>query len=293
MKILAIDLGGMSAKIGLIEDKVILKRWTIKTDVDDLWGNIKNNLTDITLNDFDVVGISLPGFIDHDKGVVTLAGNLNLKNYDVKSNFSKHFPNKPTFVVNDANAATLGEFWVGAGGKYESMLLYTIGTGVGGGVVLNGKLIYGKNGYAGEFGHGGQFQDKWPCTCGLKGCVEPVSSATGIEKELTNHFGTKTTILDVSKKFISGDSEITKIFEGALRPLAKHIATMLTALNPEAVIIGGGPSALGEPLRKLIEQLVHEYSLDFVAESVEVLLAETKNDAGMLGAAYWALTMNK
>lgn len=287
MKILAIDLGGQSTKVALLDGEIIVKKWKIDTDLNNIFKNIKDNLTDLNDKDYDVIGLSMPGFIDHEKAIVTLAGNLNLKNFDIKKEFKKYF-SKPVYVLNDANAATLGEFWVGAGKKHKSIILYTIGTGIGGGIVLNGQLIYGKNGYAGELGHGGHFQDVRPCTCGLKHCLEATSSASGIEKDLKAHFKKDIKLIDVAEDFKNGDKEIIEIFKNALRPLAQHMATMETALNPDAIIIGGGPSAIGEPLRKLIEDLIFENQLDFVAQATEILIAQKGNDAGVYGAAYFA-----
>lgn len=285
--ILSIDLGGTSAKVAFFQDGKITKRWQIDTDINNIWKNIFNNLEGLDLKEVELLGISMPGFIDHKNGVVKLAGNLNLKDYSPAEDIKKII-DVPTYIVNDANAATLGEFWKGAGAKYNSILLYTIGTGIGGGAIIENELVYGKDGYAGEFGHGGNFQDKYPCSCGLKHCLEPLSSATGITKLL------KENGLDISVKEAGEiwSDQIQDIFKIALRPLASHMAIMQTAVNPDAIIIGGGPSNIGERLRKLIEDLVREEQLGFVADATEIVIAQTKNDAGVYGAAYWAITQN-
>lgn len=286
MNILAIDLGGTSAKIGLIKNEKVVKTWQILTNTADVWGNIKMHLIDLDLDEVDAIGLSTPGFIDHKNGIIKLAGNLNWKDYDVKKDFVKYF-NKPVYVLNDANAAALGEFWQGAGKAFDSIVMYTIGTGIGGGLIINGKLVYGKDGYAGELGHGGNFQSKWACTCGLKHCVEPVSSATGITKSLKEG-GYNITVKEAGE-LIDSDPKVRKIFKDSLTPLGMHISTMQCALNPDAIIIGGGPSNIGEPLRKIIQEVVDENQLDFITKSTKIVLATTKNDAGMLGAAYWAI----
>lgn len=290
MKILAIDLGGTSAKIGLFDNDKIVKTWQILTKVDDIWGNIRTHLVGLDLNEVDAIGLSTPGFIDHKNGIVKLAGNLKWKDYDVKKDFIKYF-NKPVYVLNDANAAALGEYWQGAGKEYDSIVLYTIGTGVGGGIIMNGQLVYGKDGYAGELGHGGNFQNKWACTCGLKHCIEPVSSATGITKML-KEAGFNITVKEAGE-MIETNPRVRAVFKEALTPLGLHISTMQCALNPDAIIIGGGPSNIGEPLRKIIQEIVDENQLDFIAKSTKIVLATTKNDAGMLGAACWAIQNHK
>ncbi|CAM9120558.1 ROK family protein [Mycoplasma marinum] len=288
MNILAIDLGGTSAKVALIKDEQIIKRWNILTKVGDIFQNIKDNLEGLDLEKVDRIGLSMPGFIDHKTGIVTLSGNLKLNDFDTKKEFKKIF-GKDVYVVNDANAAALGEYWKGLDKQYSSIILYTIGTGIGGGLILDDKLISGAHGFAGEFGHAGVMQNKFECACGLKNCVEPLSSATGIEKLLTEHFKEKTTIKDVSSKIIQKDPKVTQILRDALKPLCNHIAIMQTAVNPEAVIIGGGPSVLGQALIDIIEENLKEIQLPFILEKTKILIAKTKNDAGIYGAAIWAI----
>jgi len=289
MKTLAIDLGGTSAKIALFDHDKILKRWQVPTKKRGIWQNIKDNLTDLKDEEYDVVSIAMTGFIDHKTGIIVWAENLDdLRDYDARADASKVFGNKMTYVINDANAAALGEYWKGSAKDDESTIFYTIGTGIGGGIVMNGQLIYGVRGMAGEFGHCGDFQTKYKCICGQKACIEPLSSAIGITKLLKEN-GFDITVKEAGVMLNEGNKEIEKIFRTALKPLAVHMAIMEMALNPESIIIGGGPSAIGEPLRKIIEDLVNENCLDFIAEATKIKLAETKNDAGIYGAAFWAL----
>lgn len=290
MKVLAIDLGGTSAKVGLIENKRILKTWNIWTNKANVWKNLKSELWGLNLDEVDVIGLSVPGLVDHENGIIKLAGNLEWRNYDAKSAFLEHF-NKPVYVINDANAAALGEYWMGSGKDYRNIIFYTIGTGIGGGVVVDDQLVYGKNGYAGEFGHGGFFQSEKPCSCGLQHCIEPISSATGISEALRD--GGYDISVKEAGELLTIDKNVKKIFKDALRPLAMHISAMQFALNPEAVIIGGGPSNIGNHLRQLIDELVREYQLQFICNTTPILLATTTNDAGMWGAAYWALTKHQ
>ena len=288
MKILSIDLGGTSSKIALFDKNKIIKKWNIKTNLNDIWWNIKNNLTNLKDEEYEIVSLSIPGFIDHEKGIIKLSGNLNLKNYSIQENVKKIFNNKKIFSINDANAAALGEFWKGAAKKDHSTILYTLGTGIGGGIIINNELVYGSNGYAGELGHGGNFQNKWSCTCGLNNCIEPVSSATGITRSLKEN-GFKISVKEAGELLKKGNKKIINIFKESLKPLALHITIMQTAFNPNSIIIGGGPSNIGEPLRKIIEQLVKENQLNFISSTTKIKIAETKNDAGVYGAAYWAI----
>ncbi len=287
MNILSIDLGGTTAKVAVVQNDEIIQRWTIPTKLDNIFENIKNNLEGLEISTIDSIGVSMPGFLNHETGVVTLSGNLKLKNFDVKKEIKKLF-NKNAYIINDANAAAMGEYWKGAGSQFSSIIFYTIGTGIGGGLILNDKLVYGNSGYAGEFGHAGLMQNEIKCACGLKNCVEPMSSATGIERLLKEHFGKPVKLKDVNKDIIAKKPEFIKIMKKALRPLASHMAVMQTAINPDAIIIGGGPSVLGKSLTDIIEELIKEFQLPFMQAATKILIATTKNDAGIYGAALWA-----
>ena len=287
--ILGIDIGGTTTKIGIVKDKKITKRYVIdthpKTLIDDIIKSLKDNNVD--LKDIISIGCAVPGFINHTEGIITLSGNLGFKDYKFKKEFEKKI-NKPVAVVNDANAAALGEFWAGAGSKYSSLVLYTLGTGVGGGIVIGGQLVFGQNDYAGELGHGGNFQNERPCSCGLKNCIEPMSSAKGIEQSLLEVTGKKMSVKDSVKDFIAKDPKVVEAYRKSLTPLANHIATMETAINPSVIIIGGGPSNIGKPLTDFISELVKEVQIGFIHDSTLIMVAETGNDAGILGAAYWS-----
>ncbi|WKX02552.1 ROK family protein [Candidatus Mycoplasma mahonii] len=291
--ILGIDIGGTTIKIGVVKDKKIVKKYILKTNKNNVINDIIDSfsLNNINLDDIKAIGCAVPGFIDHKNGIVTLSGNLNLKNYKFKEEFERKIK-RDVFVVNDANAAALGEYWVGAGSDYNSLVLYTIGAGIGGGIVINGQLIFGENGYAGEFGHGGFFQDERECTCGLKNCVEPMSSAIGIEKSLFEITGKKSTVREAAQSFIDGDSKIVEAFSKSLRPLAEHISIMESAINPAVIIIAGSPSTIGKPLTDLLKWMVEDFQHDFIAKPTKILSAKTGADAGIYGAAYWTFNNN-
>ncbi len=292
MNILAIDLGGTTAKVALLQEEQIVKRWVIPTDIKNIFKNIKENLCGLNLDEVDSIGLSMPGFINHETGKVVLSGNLQLQDFDTKAEFKKIF-NKEVYVLNDANAATMGEYWVGAGKGFKSIILYTIGTGIGGGLVINNKLVYGADGFAGEFGHAGNMQNKINCSCGLDNCVEPVSSATGIEKILSDHYRKKVSLKEMNSAIIAREPEVTKLVQEALLPLSNHIAIMETAINPDAIIIGGGPSVLGQPLIDILSDNISKVQLPFLNKTRKLLIAKTKNDAGIYGAALWAKNQGK
>ncbi|WP_425380147.1 ROK family protein [Spiroplasma endosymbiont of Stenodema calcarata] len=253
------------------------------------------------------IGFAIPGFLDEKNGIVVLAGNLNWHYFNIKKEAEDIFQ-KPVHIINDANAAALAEYWDQTYDKKESLLLYTLGTGIGGGIILNGALWTGANGYAGEFGHGGYFQNHFPCTCGLEHCIEPVSSATGLTK-LINEVADKQQesslgnlkaklqrdlkLVDIKTLFDKNDEiTIATITEG-LVPLAYHIVTMLYILNPEIIILAGGVTNLGVKLKHILENLVKARIGDFMLKTFKIKISNLQDKAGMYGTGYYALSKIK
>ncbi|MGL4183722.1 MAG: ROK family protein [Metamycoplasmataceae bacterium] len=315
MKILGIDIGGTTVKGLLInsENKSIIKE--VKPFKTELGNDLKwlfNNLNNLGFSQdtYDLLGISIPGFLDHEKGIVISSGNMKINNLDVNKEVSKYI-NKKVFIINDANAAALGEHWAGAANSFSSFLYYTIGTGVGGALFLNNKLIYGSQSFAGEFGHGGSFtsyDDKISCGCGLKYCMEKGSNAKAYKNELKKialeknnsllankikERGEEFDLVDVVDLFHKNDENVIKAFSNASDAIAKHIATLLYAINPSAVIIGGGISGLGDSFSNLIKERTLLYADNIVLKKTIFKTALLKNTAGSFGAAYWAIINNK
>ncbi len=188
MNVLAIDLGGTSSKCAVFSTKkTILCEFKVATKKEAILENLKTEIDEqlikyhIDWSTISQIGFAISGFLDEKGGIVVLAGNLNWHYFNIKKEAENLFQ-RPVHIINDANAAVLAEYWDRIYDKKESLLLYTLGTGIGGGIVLDGRLWTGANGYAGEFGHRGYFQNRFPCTCGLQHCIEPVSSATGLTR---------------------------------------------------------------------------------------------------------------
>lgn len=209
--------------------------------------------------------------------------------------------NLPFFIGNDANVAALGEQWQGAGKGNSDVVMFTLGTGVGGGIVANGQLVTGQGGAAGEIGHlTVDTEYGFECTCGKKGCLEAVASATGIVNlahKFSNEYegdspikagidnGDEVTSKDIFDAAKTGDifaNLIVDKFVGYLGLAVSHIAN---TLSPSHIVIGGGVSAAGEFLRAKIAEHAREYTFPQIQETCQIVLAELGNDAGVIGAA--------
>lgn len=308
-KILAIDLGGNSAKCAIIDNQIITLKFEIPTPKDNILINLYEQITKkfsqnkVLWDDIKAISLSVPGAYDKSKGEIIYAGNLNWWNYPIFKEAKDIFNNQNVYILNDANAAVYGEWQKGQNGKPQSMMLYTLGTGIGHGIILNGQLWEGTNKYiASEGGHGGAFAgDDALCTCGVYGCLEVTSSATGIEKELNllknkQYVEKKLScsfdyikIVDIVDLFQNNDEIIVGIFNKSLLPLAKAIGYTQTILDLNKVVIGGGPSQLGNKIVNILLNNAKKYTTKVFWDSLNIEIAKLGNEAGVWGAYYWAL----
>ncbi len=317
--IFGIDLGGTSVKMGLLENEDLLETWQIPTNKDNQGANVLSEIAEsvykkalerkIAPADIIGIGIAVPGPVA-DGNVVTNCVNIGWKNMAVSDKLAACladlFDAVPTDfrvkTANDANAAALGEMWKGGGRGVDSIVMLTLGTGIGGGVVIGGKILAGSHGAGGEIGHMlcvAQKDISGACGCGRKGCLEQVASATGFvnyaklflkrtdqasvlrdklekEGEIFAH--------DVTRAAEAGDAVAMEIFDNICHYLGKAMANIAVVSDPECFVIGGGVSAAGEFLRRNIERHYKESAFFGVAET-KIELAELGNDAGVYGAA--------
>ena len=250
------------------------------------------------------VGVGVPGVIDMDKGRTLFLTNLpgQWRNVPLVEKLSEH-AKLPVRIINDARAMTLGEWQFGAGKGVDTVACYTLGTGIGGGLIINGRLHLGIGGAAGELGH--VIVDLYgpKCGCGSNGCMEafasgPAIAAMGMKAvvqglttriaELCEGDLNRITPELVCQAAIEGDSIAKDIYEQAGRYIGVGVASIVTAINPRRVIFGGGVAAAGEiildPIRRTVQSRVCLTDL----KSVQIVLAELGNSAGLIGAAYWA-----
>lgn len=308
--ILSIDLGGRSIKIGLFnKNGKLVHKFIVKTYIGQViekcYEGIIQQLEKINVNynQIEAIGFGCVGPIDHEKGISVFAEKIGWRNYPAREIAYKLF-RKPIFLINDARAAILGEYWAGGGKNYKNVIGYTIGTGVGGCVIIDGKIYRGSHNWAGEFGHGGLFHEERKCSCGLIGCVEGSSSANGIEDYLQKYIkerpwcevaklqdahNHKLTIKDIAPLIKQKEPSAIAIIHHGVKALSSNIGAMIYAFDPDVILIGGGPSALGQDLLDAIYSWLYICVKDFVLEKVKVRLCQLGNDAGMYGAAYCAL----
>lgn len=300
-----VDLGGTTVKLGFFDTEGnVLDKWEIKTRTENGGANIlpdiaqaiKDKMAEKSVAKEDVVGVGIgvPGPVDA-KGVVHKCVNLGWGVFNINDELSKHLDGITVKGGNDANVAALGEMWKGGGQGFESIVVVTLGTGVGGGIIMDGEILTGAKGAAGEIGHI-HVDDKETdvCGCGNQGCLEQYASATGIVRlaNRTLAANTKATCLkagEVSAKDVwdavkAGDEVAIEVAEQFGEYLGKGLACVAGVVNPEAFVIGGGVSKAGDILldyiRKNYTPVVFHASRD-----MEFRLATLGNDAGIYGAA--------
>lgn len=311
-KIIGIDLGGTSVKLAILTTEgEIQEKWSIKTNILDEGSHIVPDIIDsikhrfetygLTKEDFLGVGMGSPGVVDSEAGTVIGAYNLNWKTLQLVKDQFESALGLPFFIDNDANVAALGEQWVGAGNNNPNVVFVTLGTGVGGGVIAAGNLIRGVKGAGGELGHiTVDFDTPFACTCGKKGCLETVASATGIVN-LTRRYaeeyagdaklkqliddGEEVTAKDVFDLAKEGDDLALIVYRHFSNYLGVACANIAAVLNPAYIVLGGGVSAAGEFLLDGVRNVFADNSFPQIKESTQIVLATRGNDAGVLGAA--------
>ena len=297
-----VDVGGTTVKIGLFSgDGKLEEKYEIATDKSDQGAHIIEHIAakldeiiaekSYGILDCMGVGIGLPGPVD--RGMILGCVNLGWGIFSIVEEFSKAFHNVPVYAGNDANIAALGEYVAGAGKGMKNMMMVTLGTGVGGGIIIDGRILEGANGGAGEIGHipvNPQEQDT--CGCGKKGCLEQYASATGIVRiaeKLRKENGntalsagcTAKQVFDYAKE---GDELAMQAVEELGRYLGLALASCACVLNPEGIVIGGGVSRAGKILLDVTEKNFQTYVFK-PCRNVKFSLAELGNDAGIYGAA--------
>ncbi len=306
--VFGVDIGGTTVKLGLFDTEGnVLDKWEIPTRTEedgtkilpDIADSIRDKMKLIDKSSVMGVGVGAPGPIDSE-GIVHRAVNLGWGTFSVK-NTLEELLNIPVMAGNDANVAALGEMWMGGGQGYKDLIVVTLGTGVGGGIINNGKILTGAMGAAGEIGHihVNDNEDEI-CGCGNRGCLEQYSSATGITR-LANQLleaSDKDSVLrqgEVSAKTVfdavkARDPLAVEVAEKFGKYLGDALAAVAGVVNPEAIVIGGGVSKAGEVLIDFIRPH-YEKNVFHGNRQVVFSLATLGNDAGIYGAAKMVMDM--
>ncbi len=302
--VFGVDIGGTTVKMGLLDTAGnIIDKWEITTRKQDNGENILPDVADaiaaklkeknIDKSDVEGVGVGVPGPVDGN-GTIHCAVNLGWGTFNVNEKLSA-LTGLKAVSGNDANVAALGEMWKGGGQGYSSIVMVTLGTGVGGGIIINGKILAGASGAAGEIGHIHiNDNEERACGCGNKGCLEQYASATGIYHIAVRRFGEwkKNTLLtknDLSTRAVfdavkKGDELAVEIATEFGEYLGKGLAVIASTVNPEAFVIGGGVSKAGPVLMDYFVKPFKKYVFSGAGDS-KMVLATLGNDAGMYGAA--------
>ena len=304
--VFGIDVGGTSVKCGLFQtDGTLLDKWEIPTRTEnggseilpDIAKSVKAKMGEkgIAADDVAGVGIDVPGPVN-DKGELSIAVNLNWGYKNIVKELSDELGGMAVKAANDANAAALGEMWAGGGKGSKNLVMVTLGTGVGGGIIIDGKIVDGSRGYGGEIGHMtvDPFDDR-VCNCGKTGCLELYASATGIvyetkkalkkyEKSTTLKDITEVTSKDIFDAAKAGDEFAATQVDNLGKKLALAAGNIALMVDPEVFVIGGGVSKAGQILLDAINAHYKTYTFG-KAQETKFVLATLGNDAGIYGAA--------
>lgn len=300
-----VDIGGTSVKLGLFSSEgELLEKWEIPTRKEekgayilkDIAQSIENKREEKQITKEQIMGIGLdaPGPVTDD-GTIHVCVNVGWGTF----NLVKEFEALTGYIVkvgNDANVAALGESWKGGGKGCDNLVMVTLGTGVGGGIIINGKMVAGVNGAGGEIGH--MFavpEETQPCNCGRIGCLEQAASATGIvrvakrfiqkeEKESTLKQIKELTAKDVLDCAKQGDSLALEVMEYVCEHLGIVLSNIACVVDPEIFVIGGGVSKAGDFLLNCIQKHYQKHAF-YACKNVKFVIATLGNDAGIYGGA--------
>ena len=310
MKYVGVDIGGTNLKAGLVDESGELLAtqkmkvasiaddeglaWTVASLVQELARTVN-----IPVSDVASVGVGVPGTVEIRSGSINYTCNLPLRNVPLRKLFHRYL-SIPLYIENDANCAALAEYLVGAGRDSKRFVTVTLGTGVGAGIVVDGKIWSGAHGAASELGHLIIEVDGIPCTCGKCGCTERYCSATAIIRMAKEACAlhpdcailkavngdvdkiTAKTVFDLAKE---GDDIANRVFRRYVKYLTIAINNVVSFLDPDMIVLGGGVSRAGDFLLDAVRELLPKYLMYPVLPMPEIALAQLGNDAGIIGAA--------
>ena len=310
---IGVDLGGTNIAVGVVDEScAIVGRASVKTMLPRPAEEIVKSMAEavrlamknagVTLAEVEEVGIGSPGLIDPEQGTVIYANNLQFQHVPLTSLLEQEI-HKPCRLLNDANAAAYGEYLAGAGKGVKNLVMVTLGTGIGGGVIYNGKIYSGSHIAGTEPGHMVIVTNGFPCSCGRMGCWETYASVTALirqtrqmmyaepDSKMWDICGGDLSAVNGKTAFDAmrqGDEAGTRVFNRYVKFIAVGVANLINLYDPDVICIGGGISREGEtllrPIRKLVVRELYGYGIR--EDTVKICAAELGNDAGVIGAAY-------
>ena len=299
---IGIDVGGMSIKAGVVnyEGDIIAKHAVptplgnnenfLKAMLESVHGALKE--ADVKADEIEAIGIGAPGVVDREKGVLVNSPNIRYENVPVREFLQENLKNVPVLVENDANSAALGEYYKADNAK--NFVFITLGTGVGGGVIIDGRLFTGTNGAAGELGHVVTHAGGRKCGCGREGCWEAYASVTGLIKTTEEHKdeikGIKQddrisgrTVFELAKK---GDKDAERVRDMWIEEVAIGIADMVNIFQPDELVVGGAISKEGDVIMEPVREYVKKNSFNVGdMKRTKIMASRIGGDAGIIGAA--------
>jgi glucokinase len=311
--VIGIDLGGTKISGALSDlDGKVLSMETIPTNAHEGDAAVLNRIISVidkvietsgkNVEDVRAIGIGSPGPLDSKKGIIIETPNLPFKNFDLVKPIAGRY-NIPTYLENDANAATIGEYTFGAGKGMQNMVYITVSTGIGGGAIINGRIYRGSSSNALEVGHTTLMLDGPTCGCGNRGCAEALASGTAIGRQGREavEAGKKTSLseyttvtsYEVFKEAEKGDAVASEILDISLTYLGICVANVINSFDPEIVVIGGGVSKAGNIVFDKVKEVVQNRALNPMRNLCKIVPAGLGTDAGVIGAVALAVTESK
>ncbi len=316
MYYIGVDLGGTNIAVGIVDEKynLIVKDKTptmkergadeIVRDMAALAASLVER-AGLTFDDIAAMGVAAPGAVNDTTGIVKCCNNVKMNDYPIAEKLKALIPVKCVHLANDADAAAWAEAKIGAGKGCDDLIMVTLGTGVGGGIVMNGKIYTGYNNMGGEIGHMTLSFGGRPCSCGRKGCFEAYCSATALiamteekieECDATGRATVMTEMVKAKGKVSGrtafdamrkGDTAACEVVDAYISYLASGLTSLINIFQPRVLCIGGGVCGEGEallaPLREIVDR--EQYGTNAHTDKTELKIAELGNDAGIIGAA--------
>ncbi|MBE1556309.1 ROK family protein [Sporosarcina limicola] len=293
---IGVDIGGTNIAIAIVNQHgIIINETVIPTDlsikpremIDRVCEEIKNSIKKSTIKKAEIIGIGIgaPAPLDNENGVIM--GPTNLKSWVdipicelVEQSFSL-----PVTLENDANAAAFAEKWIGAAKENDNFTYITISTGIGAGIFVEGKLLSGFKGNAGEIGHTVIDPSFGQCSCGQKGCLESIASGTAIAKEGSKIMGVELSTKEIFHLYAERNPKIVHYIEDVFKVIGIACVNLINTFDPEKVVIGGGVSKVGDPLFESIRAYVSQYAFSQTGRETEIVPAKLNQGSGVIGAA--------